>query len=67
VPAHHVNDPQHWRNRAKEMRALADAVEDREAKGRMLKIASDYDKLAQRADLRSDGSQDERSERKSAH
>ena len=49
------------------MRALADAVEDREAKGRMLKIASDYDKLAQRADLRSDGSQDERSERKSAH
>jgi hypothetical protein len=43
------------------MRALAGAVEDREAKARMLKIANDYDKLAERADLRSDGSQCERS------
>jgi hypothetical protein len=61
VPAHYVNDPRHWRTRAKQMRALAGAVEDREAKARMLKIANDYDKLAERADLRSDGSQCERS------
>jgi hypothetical protein len=56
VTTHYASDPKHWRNRAKEMRALAESVKDRQAKATMLKIANDYEKLAERADLRSDGS-----------
>jgi hypothetical protein len=39
----------HWRARAQEARALAEFVTDEESKVRMLRIASDYDKLAERA------------------
>ena len=56
MTTHYASDPKHWRNRAKEMRALAEGVKDRQAKATMLKIANDYEKLAERADLRSDGS-----------
>ena len=51
----HINDPEHWRQRAEAMRKLAESVKDTEAKGTMLRIAADYDKLAARAMLRSDG------------
>ena len=50
----HINDPKHWRDRAAHMRALAMTVKDPEAVKIMLRLADDYDKLADRAALRSD-------------
>ena len=47
-----INDPQHWRDRAKEARALADQINDVEAKAAMLRIAEDYERLAKRAEAR---------------
>jgi hypothetical protein len=52
MEAHFVNDPNHWLARAKEMRALANEATDHQVKAVMLKIADDYEKLAQRAELR---------------
>jgi len=53
--AHYINDPGHWRDRAEEMRALAEDVTDEQARETMLRLARDYDRLAERAELRSDG------------
>jgi len=47
-----IHDPAHWRQRAEEARTIADQMADREAKGMMLKIAEDYEKLAKRAEER---------------
>jgi hypothetical protein len=44
--------PSHWRERAAQMRALALDTADAEAAAIMLKLAEDYDKLADRAELR---------------
>jgi hypothetical protein len=41
-------DPKHWLDRAAEMRALSEAMA-------MLRLADDYDKLADRAAARADG------------
>ena len=46
----YINDPEHWRNRAEEMRSLAETVTDAIAKQTMLRIAWDYEHLAQRAE-----------------
>jgi len=46
---HFINDPQHWHARAKEARILANEMNDSEAKSAMLRIAGDYEHLAQRA------------------
>jgi hypothetical protein len=48
-----INDPKHWRDRAEEARAYADAMNDPEAKRQMLEIARGYDRLAERAEERS--------------
>ena len=40
--------PRHWLARAEEARKLADQLDDGEAKWGMLRIASDYEKLAEK-------------------
>jgi hypothetical protein len=56
VPTSFINDPQHWRDRAEEMRTLAQSVKDEASKQTMLRIAEDYDRLALRAEHRAAGS-----------
>ena len=51
----YVNDSKHWRDRAAEMRVLGDMMKDPEAVTIMLRLADDYDRLAERADVRSNG------------
>ena len=46
-----VRDPNHWRERAKEARALALKIADPESRTRMFGIADEYEKLAQRGRL----------------
>ena len=55
MPLHWINDPNHWLDRAKEARALAEQIADPEAKRTMLKNANDYERLAQRAEERAAG------------
>jgi hypothetical protein len=43
-----LTDPKHWRDRAALMRALSETTVDAEAKAIMLRLANDYDKLADR-------------------
>jgi hypothetical protein len=50
-----INDPKHWRDRAAEMRALAETMQDAETIAIMNRLADDYDKLADRATFRSQG------------
>ena len=47
--AAHLNDPEHWRQRAEESGVLAEQMSDETSKKMMLKIADDYEKLAARA------------------
>jgi len=43
-----IYDPQHWLNRAEQIRTAAAGNKGPEGKALMLRIAQDYDKLAQR-------------------
>jgi len=53
MPAHwHFDDPEHWRDRAEQVRALADLVTNEYAKTEILRIAAEYAYLAERADQR---------------
>jgi hypothetical protein len=47
-----INDAKHWRDRAAEMRVLSDEMKDAETQSTMIKLANDYDKLADRAEDR---------------
>jgi hypothetical protein len=52
MPRTYVNDSKHWRDRAAEMRAIADWMKDAETTAVMLRLAEDYDILADRAEMR---------------
>jgi hypothetical protein len=47
-----LNGAQHWRDRAAEMRVLFGEIKDAEAQALMAKLANDYDKLPDRAEVR---------------
>ena len=47
MPARTI-DPKHWRDRAAFMRVLAETIRDVESRAIMLRLAADYDKLADR-------------------
>ena len=50
-----LNDPKHWRDRAEEARTRADQLDDPQSKSAMLRIAHDYELLAERAEARASG------------
>jgi hypothetical protein len=47
-----LNDAKHWLDRAAELRALAEPMAEDGIRASMLKLANDYDKLADRAKRR---------------
>jgi hypothetical protein len=47
-----LNDPQHWRDRADQARAMAVQMTDVEAIAAMLGVAGDYELLAKQAEER---------------
>ena len=40
-----MNDPEHWKQRARETRLLAETVDDPQAKAEMLEVADEYERL----------------------
>jgi hypothetical protein len=52
MPSSIIDDPEHWRSRAEEARSGAEQLSDPESKRTMLRIASDYERLAEHAELR---------------
>jgi len=55
-----IDDPEHWRSRAEEMRVVAEDMRDPETRATALRIADDYDRLADYAEVRSKGPSKER-------
>ena len=50
-----MNDVNHWRDRAAEMRELPTTTKDIEAQAVLVRLADVYDTLADRAELRAYG------------
>ena len=50
----HFDDPKHWRQRAEEVRVLAEQMNSERTRKMMLKIADDYDGFGVRAAIRSE-------------
>lgn len=48
--ANPLNDPKHWRKRADATRAKADVLADQAARQKLLRVADEYERLAQRAE-----------------
>jgi hypothetical protein len=55
MPASFINDPTHWHQRAEEARTIAEQMGDPQSKEAMLRIAKDYERLAERAERRAKG------------
>ena len=55
MPSAIINDLKHWRERAAEMRVIADTMNNIETVGIMLRLADEYDRLSDRAETRSNG------------
>ena len=51
--APHINDSEHWHQRAEEARVLAKQMKDEKAKQTMLRVAEDCERFAVRAAERS--------------
>ena len=51
---HLLHDPDHWRQRAEELRVIAETTTDAQAKATLLRIVADYERLAERAERRND-------------
>ena len=47
-----VTDPEHWRERAEDMRLTASSLKDERAKTKMLKIADGYEALGRQSEDR---------------
>jgi hypothetical protein len=47
-----INNPEHWRSRAEEARAIASDLNDPETQRIMLEVAKGYDRLAEHAEQR---------------
>ena len=48
MSAKHVNNREHWWERAVQMRTMSDWIEDAATKATMLDLADQYDRLAKR-------------------
>jgi hypothetical protein len=46
------NDPAYWRDRAKELRVMAERLHEANAKAMILRLVADYEHLAERAEAR---------------
>jgi hypothetical protein len=55
MPPRNIHDANHWRDRAAQMRVLAEGVTDLEKRQVINRLADDYDKLAERAASRARG------------
>jgi hypothetical protein len=55
-----LTNPQYWRDRAKEIRVLAERSTHPDTKRMLQKIVADYEHLAQRAEQRLQGSRREK-------
>ena len=55
MPSAIADDPQHWRTRADEARAMADQITDAKAKLAMLDVAKKYEQIAKRLEQRITG------------
>jgi hypothetical protein len=55
MAASHVNDSRHLRERAAEMRASSKELKDNNTAAVILRLAELYDRLANRAEIRSNG------------
>ncbi len=58
MPTSFINDPEHWRQRAAEARQVAELITDPPSKEAMLRIAADYERLAERAAQRARGEEE---------
>lgn len=52
MPEKRINDPDYWRGRADELRAVADDFKDLHAREQLFRCADDYDTMARRAEER---------------